>query len=69
MLPADNPAARALGAQPLKPEKSTNFSLGLVLRPTDQASLTIDAYQITIRDRLLFSGGISGPLVTITVLR
>ncbi|WP_330212728.1 TonB-dependent receptor [Pseudomonas sp. Z18(2022)] len=62
MLPADNPAARALGAQPLKPEKSTNLSLGLVLRPTDQASLTIDAYQISIRDRLLFSGGISGPL-------
>ncbi|WP_256262759.1 TonB-dependent receptor plug domain-containing protein [Pseudomonas gingeri] len=61
MLPADNPAARALGAQPLKPEKSTNFSLGLVLRPTDQASLTIDAYQISIRDRLLYSGGISGP--------
>ncbi|MGA8133341.1 MAG: TonB-dependent receptor [Pseudomonas gingeri] len=61
MLPADNPAARALGAQPLKPEKSTNFSLGLVLRPTDQASVTIDAYQISIRDRLLYSGGISGP--------
>nr|WP_273820312.1 TonB-dependent receptor [Pseudomonas asplenii] len=61
MLPADNPAARALGAQPLKPEKSTNFSLGLVLRPSEQASLTIDAYQISIRDRLLYSGGISGP--------
>ncbi|MGY2183875.1 TonB-dependent receptor domain-containing protein [Pseudomonas agarici] len=61
MLPADNPAARALGAQSLKPEKSTNFSLGLVLRPSDQASLTVDAYQISIRDRLLYSGGISGP--------
>ncbi|OIN52798.1 TonB-dependent receptor [Pseudomonas costantinii] len=61
MLPADNPAARALGAEPLKPEKSTNYSLGLVLRPIEQASLTIDAYQISIRDRLLYSGGISGP--------
>ena len=61
MLPADNPAARALGAEPLKPEKSTNYSLGLVLRPVENASLTIDAYQISIRDRLLYSGGISGP--------
>ncbi|AOE80963.1 TonB-dependent receptor [Pseudomonas lurida] len=61
MLPADNPAARALGAEPLKPEKSTNYSLGLVLRPIENASLTIDAYQISIRDRLLYSGGISGP--------
>lgn len=62
LLGLQRSAARALGAQPLKPEKSTNLSLGLVLRPTDQASLTIDAYQISIRDRLLFSGGISGPL-------
>ena len=61
ILPSDNPAARALGAEQLKPEKSTNYSLGLVLRPVDQASVTIDAYQISIRDRLLFSGGISGP--------
>jgi len=61
MLPVDHPAAQALGAEALKPEKSTNYSLGLVLRPSEQASLTIDAYQITIRDRLLYSGGISGP--------
>nr|WP_081255205.1 TonB-dependent receptor [Pseudomonas putida] len=61
ILPVDHPAAQALGAQSLKPEKSTNYSLGLVLRPTEQASLTIDAYQIDIRDRLLYSGGISGP--------
>ncbi|WP_454254841.1 TonB-dependent receptor domain-containing protein [Pseudomonas sp. Marseille-Q8238] len=61
MLPVDHPAAKALGAQDLKPEKSNNLSLGLVLRPTEQSSLTIDAYQISIRDRILFSGGISGP--------
>ncbi|WP_281686855.1 TonB-dependent receptor [Pseudomonas citronellolis] len=61
MLPVDNPAARALGAQKLKPEKSDNYSLGLVWRPSEQASLTIDAYQIDIRDRILYSGGIFGP--------
>ncbi|NWL77407.1 TonB-dependent receptor [Pseudomonas taiwanensis] len=61
MLPVSHPAAQALGAQDLKPEKSTNYSVGLVFRPSDRASLTIDAYQIDIRDRILFSGGISGP--------
>ncbi|WP_137974033.1 TonB-dependent receptor [Pseudomonas sp. F(2018)] len=61
MLPVDHPAARALGAEELKPEKSRNLSFGLVLRPSEQASLTIDAYRIDIRDRILFSGGISGP--------
>jgi len=61
ILPVNHPAAVALGAQQLKPEQSTNYSLGLVLRPSEAASLTVDAYQITIRDRILFSGGISGP--------
>ena len=61
ILPVDHPAAQALGAEKLKPEQSTNYSVGLVLRPTEQASLTLDAYRIDIRDRILFSGGIAGP--------
>ncbi len=61
MLPVDNPAARALGAEKLKPEKSNNYSLGLVWRPSEHASLTVDTYQIDIHDRILYSGGIYGP--------
>lgn len=61
ILPVNNPAAVALGAEKLKPEQSTNYSLGLVLRPSDKSSITVDAYQIDIRDRILLSGGISGP--------
>ena len=62
-FPVDNPAARALGATSLKPEKSTNYSVGLVLQPASNTSLTIDAYQITIKDRITLSETLSGPLV------
>ena len=47
-------AARALGAQPLDAEKSTNFSLGAVAR-AGKASITVDAFQIKIRNRIVLS--------------
>jgi iron complex outermembrane receptor protein len=47
-------AAVALGAKPLDAEKSTNFSLGAVSK-LGKASLTIDAFQIKIRDRIVLS--------------
>jgi iron complex outermembrane receptor protein len=47
-------AAVALGAQPLKPEKSVNFSLGAVVRLAP-VSLTVDAYRINVRDRIVLS--------------
>ncbi len=58
-FPADTAVAQALGAKPLKAETSTNYSLGLVLQPTDQFSLTVDAYQIEIDDRILLSSNIT----------
>lgn len=51
----DNAAAVALGAEPLKAEKSTNYSLGLVLQPVEALYLTIDAYQIKVKDRITLS--------------
>ena len=62
-FPVDHPAARALGATSLKPEKSTNYSAGIVLQPGPATSLTVDAYQIAIRDRITLSETLSGPLV------
>jgi iron complex outermembrane recepter protein len=62
-FPVDHPAAQALGATALKPEKSINFSTGLVLQPWKGSSLTIDAYQIAIHDRITLSETLSGPLV------
>jgi iron complex outermembrane receptor protein len=49
-----DPVAVALGAKPLDAEKSLNLSLGGVLR-VGKASLTVDAYRIKIRDRIVLS--------------
>lgn len=64
VLPVDSAAAKALGAQSLKPERSTNFSLGFTLTPTDRLSLTTDAYVINIRDRITLTGTLLGNEVT-----
>ncbi|KAF1050290.1 TonB-dependent receptor plug domain-containing protein [Xylophilus sp.] len=54
-------AARALGAQPLKAEKSRNFSLGLLLQPVPEFTTSIDVYQIDIDGRILYSGNLVLP--------
>lgn len=63
-FPVSDPAAIALGAEPLQAEKSRNYSLGLVLQPTEALSATIDAYQITVDHRIILSGNLIGPAVT-----
>ncbi|WP_256325759.1 TonB-dependent siderophore receptor [Sphingomonas sp. YR710] len=60
VLPPASAAAGALGFGGLKPEKSTNFSFGLVLNPAPRLTITVDAYQITIRDRIMISSGFNG---------
>jgi iron complex outermembrane receptor protein len=74
-LPANSAAAKLLGFQNLRPEKSVNFSFGAVIRPAPKLTLTIDAYQIRIRDRILGSGTIFGsggatnfPIVTQAII-
>ena len=60
LLAANSAAAKLIGAQPLKPEESTNYNLGLVLTPAKDLHLTIDAYQIDIRNRIVEGGTASG---------
>lgn len=74
-LPANSAAAKILGFQNLQPEKSTTYSFGTVLRPVDRLTLTADAYQVKIKNRILGTGSIfsSGgafnyPLVTTAVI-
>ena len=55
----DSAAARALGAVNLKPEKSTNFSAGIVWQPVKNVDVTLDAYQIKIRDQILYTDKIA----------
>jgi iron complex outermembrane receptor protein len=62
-LPVDTPAAIALGAKPLKPERSTNFSVGMVFTAIPRLTVTVDAYQIRIRDRILLSETLQGNTV------
>jgi iron complex outermembrane receptor protein len=57
-LPANSAAAKLLGFTNLAPEKSTNFSLGTVIRPVSRLTITLDAYQVKIRDRILGTGTI-----------
>ena len=59
-LPANSAAAKLLGFSDLKPERSTNYSLGTVIRPAPRLTITLDAYQVKIRDRILGTGSIYG---------
>ncbi|PZO06411.1 MAG: TonB-dependent receptor [Alphaproteobacteria bacterium] len=54
--------AIALGAKPLEPETSTNYSAGAVLR-RGGFELTVDAYRIDLQDRIIYSEtlGVSRP--------
>jgi iron complex outermembrane receptor protein len=54
-LAVSSPAAVALGAQPLKPEKSVNLSVGLTANPVRGLTLTADWYNIKIKDRIVFT--------------
>jgi iron complex outermembrane receptor protein len=63
-LPVGSPAAIALGATPLKPEKSTNFSAGFVLNPVRNLNITVDGYQISVRDRIAITSTLTGTAVS-----
>jgi iron complex outermembrane receptor protein len=60
--PSD-PVAAAFGAKPLEPEKSTTYSLGVVIRPDSSSSITIDAYQLKIDNVITVTDPIQGPTV------
>ncbi len=51
-LPVNSAAAIALGAQPLKPEKSLNYTAGITYE-AGALHLTLDAYQIRVDDRIV----------------
>ncbi|QJW88033.1 TonB-dependent receptor [Spirosoma taeanense] len=51
----DSPIAQAFGVPSLTAERSMNYSVGVTSRPLPNLSITIDAYQIAIRDRIIYS--------------
>ncbi|MBN3788390.1 TonB-dependent receptor [Burkholderia sp. Ac-20353] len=60
ILATTSPGARLIGAQALKPEQSTSYNFGLVLNPVRNLQVSIDAYQINIRNRIVLGGTASG---------
>jgi iron complex outermembrane receptor protein len=74
-LAPNSPGAKLVGIDGLKPEASTNISAGLVFNPQANLAISLDAYQITIRDRIVGSGSLYGsggavnsPAVTAAIL-
>lgn len=59
-LPPNSAAASLLGFSPLKPEKSENFSVGAVAHPMTNLSITLDAYQIKVKRRIIGTGSLLG---------
>ncbi len=66
-FPVDTEAARALGAEDLEPETSTNISAGMTYKD-DQFSLSVDAYQINVDDRISMSETFRGSGATSDML-
>jgi iron complex outermembrane receptor protein len=57
-IPPSNPIAVSLGASELRPEDATNFTVGAVWDVTDTLSLTLDYYNIELKDRIAQTGSI-----------
>jgi iron complex outermembrane receptor protein len=73
-LQANSAAAKILGLSNLKPETSTSYSAGIVGHPLDDLSVTLDAYSITLGNRIVASsqvfsqgGAINTPLVNTAI--
>lgn len=56
LAPNGSAIPQAAGIPALKQEKSRNFTLGLTFKPSPDTALTVDLYQIRIRDRIVLSG-------------
>jgi iron complex outermembrane receptor protein len=62
-LPVNTRAAQTLGARPLKAERSVNLGVGFASQPVRNLGLTVDYYNIYIRDRIVLSGNFIGDTV------
>lgn len=50
--PVTSSIATYYGSTALKPERSTNYGAGIVIKPSNAFTLTIDGYIINVRDRI-----------------
>jgi iron complex outermembrane receptor protein len=54
----NHPVSIALGAQPLRPEKSQHQTVGMVYQPTSDFSVSLDFFAADIDDRIMLTGSI-----------
>lgn len=59
--------ARALGIDALRPEKSTNITLGVGLNPSKNLSISLDYFNINVKDRIVYSSTIRSSSTTSTL--
>jgi iron complex outermembrane receptor protein len=59
IAPNGSPIALAAGVSSLREEKSRNASLGFAYAPTNTLSVTLDAYLLDVRDRIVLIQGIN----------
>jgi iron complex outermembrane receptor protein len=67
-FPVTSAVAQFYGAIPLKPEKSTNYGVGIVLKPSSAFTATIDLYKIKVSDRIFISQSFPVTLADIAAL-
>jgi iron complex outermembrane receptor protein len=64
VLPPNSPGGKILGlGNGLQAEKSRNYSFGVVLRPLPAMSVTVDAYQIDLTNRIQATGLLTATFV------
>lgn len=57
--PVNSAPAQYYGAEQLTPEKSTNYGVGFILEPVRGMVITVDGYQIDLRNRI----GLTSPFI------
>jgi iron complex outermembrane recepter protein len=66
-VPATSDAGKAFGAVALKPETSINLSAGFTFDAIENLSLSVDYYNIAVKDRITLSGNFVGGAATDSV--
>ena len=66
--PVTSDIAQYYGASSLRPERSTNFGGGIVLEPSSNFTLTLDAYTIKVRNRIGISQNFTVTAADVTAL-
>lgn len=60
LIAVNSPGALANGASALKPESSTSAEGGIIVEPVKKLHVTVDVYQIDLRDRIQPGGNVYG---------